>query len=83
MLGEAMTDDLKIKNKEQGRSESIHSQLDNDGPWLDLIHFHKGKTFCAGKLLLRFVVLELKEDSCSWKNAHASYSQDRGCELQG
>lgn len=82
MLDEATTDDLK-RRKPKTENQSIHSQLDNDGPWLDLVHFHKGKTFCAGKLLLRFVVLEFKEDSCSWKNAHASYSQDGGCELQG
>lgn len=75
--------DLKGEKKEPRQTEWIHSQLDNDGPRLDLIHFHEGKTFCAGKLLLRFVVLEFKEDSCSWKNAHASYSQDGGCELQG
>lgn len=57
------------REEERGRRERLHSQLHHDGPRLDLVHFHKGETLCAGELLLGFVVLELKEDSCSWKNA--------------
>lgn len=71
------------KQAEQGQREQVHSQLHDDGPRLDLVHFHEGETFCAGELLLGFVVLEFKEDGRSWKNAHASYSQDGGCELRG
>lgn len=46
---------------------SVDSQFDYNGAGFDLIHFHEGKTFCASKPLFRFVVLEFKEDSCSWK----------------
>lgn len=46
---------------------SVDSQFNYDGSGFDLIHFHEGKTFCAGKPLFGFVVLEFKEDSCSWK----------------
>lgn len=41
-------------------------QFNYDGSGFDLIHFHEGKTFCAGKPLFGFVVLEFKEDSCSF-----------------
>lgn len=53
-----------IRAKECVRADS---QFDDDGAGFDLVHFHEGKTFCACEPLFRFVVLEFKEDSCSWK----------------
>ena len=44
---------------------SADSQFNYDGSGFDLVHLHEGKTFCAGKPLFGFVVLEFKEDSCS------------------
>lgn len=46
---------------------SVNSQLNYDGAGFYLVHFHEGETFCAGKPLFGFVVLEFKEDSCAWK----------------
>lgn len=46
----------------------VDSQLDHDGAGFDLVHFHEGETLCAGEPLLGFVVLEFKEDSCSWRD---------------
>jgi len=42
-----------------------HSQFNYDRPRFDLVHFHEGETFCAGKPLFGLIVLEFKEDSCS------------------
>lgn len=67
------TDD--VQQKDRRRRGRVHSQLDNHGPGLDLVHLHEGETFCAGKLLLGFIVLEFEEDSCSWKKAHARYAE--------
>lgn len=54
------------------RCAPVDSQFDYDGAGFDLVHFHEGETFCAGEPLFRFVVLEFKEDSCSWKNGGQS-----------
>lgn len=48
-----------------GGGEGGHSQLDDDGARLDLVHFHEGKTFCAREPLLGLVVLEFKKDGCA------------------
>lgn len=67
------TDGVRQTDRGDGE-DGVHSQLDHHGPGLDLVHLHEGETFCAGKLLLGFVVLEFEEDSCSWKNARAGYA---------
>lgn len=44
-----------------------YSQFYDNGTWFDFIHFHKSETFSAGESLLGFVVLEFKENSCSYR----------------
>lgn len=56
------------------------SQLNYDRPGFDLVHFHEGKTLCAGEPLFGFVVLEFKEDSCSWKKCKRTSNVKGGYE---
>lgn len=53
--------------------EAVNSQFNYDRPWFNFIHFHEGKTLCAGEPLLRFVMLEFKEDSCPCEHNTSLY----------